>query len=158
MTDAISTALQEVDAALGRLADTLSGLDDGALHLAHRDGGWTPAQLVSHINMSVLVWTATLSRLAADRELAFVLREEVGHDVKGYPPPTLALAQQHLSSARRTLATVVPAVPADVLARELTIPDLGTLTVEAWTPPILGHAAGPAQQALDVLQDRGALA
>lgn len=158
MTDVISTALQEVDAALGRLADTLSGLDDGALHLAHRDGGWTPAQLVSHINMSVLVWTATLSRVAADPELAFVLREEVGHDVKGYPPPTIALAQQHLASARRTLATVVPAVPADVLARELAIPDLGTLTVEAWTPPILGHAAGHAQQALDVLQDRQALA
>ena len=157
MTDAISTALQEADAALGRLADTLSGLGDGDLHLAHRDGGWTPAELVSHINTSVQLWTSTLSRLAHDPELAFVLREEVGHDAKGYPPPTIALAQQHLSSARRTLATVVPAVPAAVLSRELTIPDLGTLSIEAWTPPILGHAAGHAQQALDVLTDRGAL-
>lgn len=155
--EAIGTALGDTDAALARLADTLRCLDDGALHLAHRDGGWTPAQLVSHINVSVLLWTALLSRLAADPELAFVLREEVGHDAKGYPPPTLDMAQQHLASARRTLATVVPAVPAGVLSRELTIPDLGTLTVDAWTPPILGHAAGHAQQALDVLQDRGAL-
>ena len=155
---ALTAALDEADSALGRLADTLGALSDGALHLAHRDGGWTPAELVSHINASVLAWTATLSRLAHDAELAFVLREEVGHDLKGYPPPTVEVALQHLSSARRTLATVVPAVPEDVLARELTIPDLGTLTVEAWTPPILGHAAGHAQQALDVLRDRQAIA
>ena len=155
---AIDTALADTDAALGRLADTLQQLGNGDLHLAHRDGGWTPAQHVSHINVSVLLWTATLSRVAADPELGFVLREEVGHDARGYPPPTVAAAQQHLASARRTLATVVPQIPAEVLSRELTIPDLGTLSVEAWTPPILGHAAGHAHQALDVLKDRGALA
>ena len=155
--EAIGTALADTDAALGRLADTLSGLGDGGLHLAHRDGGWTPAQLVSHINVSVLLWTAALSRLAADPELSFLLREEVGHDAMGYPPPTVDIALRHLTSARRTLSTVVPRVATDVLSRELTIPDLGTLSVEAWTPPILGHAAGHAQQALDVLQDRGAI-
>ena len=154
---ALGTALAETDTALAHLAETLSGLGDGAVHLAHRDGGWTPAELVSHINVSVLLWTATLSRVAHDPELSFVLREEVGHDAKGYPPATVAAALQHLASARRTLATVVPALPAEVLARELTIPDLGTFTVEVWTPPILGHAAGHAQQALDVLRDRGAL-
>ena len=154
---AVSAALADTDAALGRLAETLTGLGDGALHLAHRDGGWTPAELVSHINVSVLLWTAALARVAHDPELAFLLREEVGHDAKGYPPPTEQAALQHLASARRTLATVVPRIPADVLARQLTIPDLGTLTVEAWTPPILGHAAGHAQQALDVLSDRGAI-
>ncbi len=157
MSETLSAALEQTDDALGSLSETLSGLGDGALHLAHRDGGWTPAELVSHINVSVLLWTALLSRVAYDPELVFVLREEVGHDAKGYPPPTVALALQHLASARRTLATVVPAIPADVLCRELTIPDLGTLTVEVWTPPILGHAAGHAQQALDVLKDRGAL-
>jgi DinB superfamily len=155
---AVADALASTDAALGGLADVLAGLGDGALHLAHRDGGWTPAQLVSHINVSVLLWTALLSRVAHDPALSFVLREEVGHDAQGYPPPTVQVALQHLASARRTLATVVPAVPADVMSRELTIPDLGTLTVEVWTPPILGHAAGHAQQALDVLDDRGALA
>ena len=154
---AVRAAVDQTDAALGGLADVLSGLGDGALHLAHHDGGWTPAELVSHINVSVLLWTATLARVARDPDLAFVLREEVGHDAKGYPPPTVQAALQHLASARRTLTTVVPEIPADVLGRVLTIPDLGTLTVEAWTPPILGHAAGHAQQALDVLVDRGAI-
>lgn len=157
-TPDILDAIKTTDEALARLDETLAGLSDGDLHLAHRDGGWTPAELVSHINGSGLAWTATLSRVAHDPELDFVLREEIGHDLKGYPPPTVSAALQHLSSARRTLATVVPAIPADVLSRVLTIPDLGTLTVEAWTPPILGHAAGHAQQALDVLKDRGALA
>lgn len=156
-TPEIRAALADTDAALGRLADALAGLGDGALHLAHRDGGWTPAELVSHINASVLAWTATLARVAHDPELDGVLREEVGHDLKGYPPPTVETALQHLASARRTLATVVPAIPADVLDRTLTIPDLGTYTVQDWTPPILGHAAGHAEQALDVLRDRGAI-
>jgi hypothetical protein len=153
----LDAALADTDAALGRLDEVLSGLGDGALHLAHRDGGWTPAQLVSHINASVLAWTATLTRVAHDPELDVVLREEVGHDLKGYPPPTVDAARRHLASARRTMATTIPPVPPEVLARVLTIPDLGTFTVEQWTPPILGHAAGHAQQALDVLADRGAL-
>lgn len=54
-TAEITDALKTTDEALGRLDDTLAGLSDGDLHLAHRDGGWTPAQLVSHINMSVLL-------------------------------------------------------------------------------------------------------
>ena len=106
-----------------------------------------------HLHFTGSMRHGTLVELA-ERD---VLREEVGHDAKGYPPPTVAAAQQHLASARRTLATVVPTITTDVLSRELTIPDLGTLSVEAWTPPILGHAAGHAQQALDVLADRGAL-
>ena len=157
MTAELTTAVAETDAAIGRLADTLAELGDGALHLAHHDGGWTPAELVSHINVSVLLWAATLSRVACDPDLDLVLREEVGHDAKGYPPPTIAAAQQHLASARRTLSTVMPAIPAEVLSRVLTIPDLGTLSIEVWTPPVLGHAAGHAQQALDVLRDRGAI-
>jgi hypothetical protein len=154
---AIATAVADTDAALGRLADTLAGLGDGALHLASRDGGWTPADLVSHINTSVLLWTALQARLAHDPELAWVLREEIGHDARTYPPPTVEAALKHLTSARRTMATVVPATPPEVLARVVTIPDLGTYTVEQWVPPILGHAAGHAQQALDVLVDRGAI-
>ena len=55
---AISEAVRTTDAALGRLDQVLAGLTDGDLHLAHRDGGWTTAQLVSHINVSVLLWTA----------------------------------------------------------------------------------------------------
>ena len=156
-TPEILDALKTTDEALGRLDDTLAGLSDGDLHLAHRDGGWTAAELVSHINMSVLLWTATIARVAHDPELAFVFREEIGHDVKGYPPPRVDVARRQLDSTRRTLATCIPAIDSDVLGRTLEIPDLGTLTMEAWTPPVLGHAAGHAEQALDVLRDRGAI-
>ena len=107
--------------------------------------------------MSVLVWTASLARVAADPDLDFLFREEIGHDLLGYPPPSIDLARRQLTSTRRTTSTCLASFDPDVLARELTIPDLGTLTVEAWTPPVLGHAAGHADQALDVLRDRGAI-
>lgn len=156
-TPEITTALQSTDEAIGRLDGTLAGLSDGDLHLAHRDGGWTAAQLVSHINMSVLLWTATLTRVAADPELGFVFREEVGHDVLGYPPPRIDVARRQLASTRRTLATAIPAIDRATLEREVEIPDLGTLTIAGWTPPVLGHAAGHCDQALDVLRNRGAI-
>jgi hypothetical protein len=153
----IAAALKTTDEALGRLDEVLAGLSDGDLHLAHRDGGWTAAQLVSHINMSVLLWTASIARVMHDPEIRFFFREEIGHDVVGYPPPRIATARGQLDSARRTLSTCIPAIGQDVLGREVEIPDLGMLTIEAWTPPVLGHAAGHAEQALDVLRDRGAI-
>lgn len=156
-TAAISAALTTTDEALGRLDEVLAGLSDGDLHLAHRDGGWTAAQLVSHINMSVLLWTASIARVTHDPDLRFFFREEIGHDVVGYPPPRIPVARKQLQSTRRTLATCIPAIDPAVLDREVEIPDLGTLTVAVWTPPVLGHAAGHAEQALDVLRDRGAL-
>jgi hypothetical protein len=42
-TPEITAALQSTDEAIGRLEQTLAGLADGDLHLAHRDGGWTTA-------------------------------------------------------------------------------------------------------------------
>ena len=161
MTDPIPSladALANTDAALAHLDEVIAGLGDGDLHLAHRGGGWTTSQVISHINLSVLLWAADVGRVAADPDLDFVFREEVGHDALGYGPPTVEVARRQLASTRRTVATVVPAVPQDVLDRELTIPDLGTMTVGAWTPLILGHAGGHAEQALEVLRDRGAIA
>ncbi|GAC1611082.1 MAG: hypothetical protein NVS3B26_21690 [Mycobacteriales bacterium] len=157
-TPEITEALRSTEEALARLDDTLAGLGDGALHLAHRDGGWTAAEYVSHINMSVLLWTATLTRVAADPDLAFVFREEIGHDVKGYPPPTVDAARRQLASTRRTLATAVPASDPAILERVVEIPDLGTLSIAVWTPPVLGHAAAHATDALNALRDRGAIA
>lgn len=156
-TPEITDALQSTDDAIGRLDRTLAGLADGDLHLAHRDGGWTTAQLVSHVNMSVLLWTATLTRVTNDPELVFVFREEIGHDVFGYPPPRIETARRQLDSTRRTLATCIPAIDAATLERQVEIPDLGTLTMAAWTPPVLGHAAEHCDQALDVLRNRGAI-
>ena len=156
-TPEITEALQATDQAIARLDETLAALTDGDLHLAHRDGGWTAAQLVSHINMSALLWTAALTRVANDPDLTFVFREEIGHDVVGYPPPRIDVARRQLASTRRTLATCVLAIDAAILEREVEIPDLGTLTMAVWTPPVLGHAAGHCEQALDVLRNRGAI-
>ena len=152
--EAITQAVQDADAALGRLDAALAQLADGDLHRAHRDGGWTVAQVVSHINLCSILWLGDVKRLEADPDLEFVFREEVGHDMTGYPPPTIDLARRQLASTRRTLTTAGAAVPAEVLSRTVTIPDLGTMTVEAWTPLIVGHASGHVDQAFDIMRDR----
>jgi uncharacterized damage-inducible protein DinB len=154
LPDAITQALKQADEALGRLDEALGQLSDGDLHRAHRDGGWTVAQVVSHINLCSLLWLGDLKRLECDPEVDFFFREEVGHDMVGYPPPTIELARQQLASTRRTLATAGPAVSAEVLARTVTIPDLGTMTVEEWSPLIIGHASGHADQAFAIMRDR----
>jgi hypothetical protein len=151
---AIEQALAEADASLDRLDRALGQLADGDLHRAHRDGGWTVAQVISHINMCAILWLGDIKRLENDPDLDFVFREEVGHDMLGYPPPTIDLARKQLASTRRTLATAGPAVSVEVLARSVTIPDLGTMAVEEWTPLIIGHASGHAEQAFEIMRDR----
>ncbi|GAA2007122.1 DinB family protein [Nocardioides kribbensis] len=152
---AIAQALADADRDLGRLDAALAALTDGDLHRAHRDGGWTVAQVVSHINMCAILWLGDMRRLEADPELDFFFREEVGHDLTGYPPPTIDLARGQLARTRRTLATAGAVVPAELLARTVTIPDLGTMTVEEWTPLIVGHASGHTEQAFEIMRDRG---
>lgn len=154
LPDQIDRALTEADDALRRLDDALARLEDGDLHRAHRDGGWTVAQVVSHINMCAVLWLGDIKRLEADPDLRFLFREEVGHDLTGYPPPTIELARQQVASTRRSLATAGPAIDPGVLDREVEIPDLGTMTVADWSPLIIGHAAGHVDQAFDIMRDR----
>lgn len=156
-TDPVDQAAADVDAALERLQGIISRLGDGDLHRAHRDGGWSVAGVVSHVNVCTLIWMGDLLRLAADPELRFFFREEVGHDAVGYPPPTTELALRQLDSTRRTLATCVRSTPAEVLDRTVGIPDLGTMTVREWTPLIIGHLTSHVDQAVDILRDRDAL-
>lgn len=153
--DSLSDALAAADAALQRLDSALAQLGDGDLHRAHSDGGWSIAQVVSHINMCSLLWMGDIKRVESDPDLGFFFREEVGHDLVGYPPPTIELARRQLANTRRTLATTGPAVSADVLARVVEIPDLGTMTIEQWSPLILGHAAGHVEQAFEIMRNRG---
>lgn len=155
ITPALQQALTDADAALGRLHAAVTALGDGDLARAHRGGGWSVAQVISHINLSTLLWVADVQRLAVDPGLDFFYREEVGHDAVGYPPPTVEIAAGQLAATRATLASTVPAIPAEVRGRSVTIPDLGTLTVEEWTPLIIGHAAGHAEQAFEIMRDRG---
>ena len=154
-TTAIADAAASADAALGRLQSAVERLGDGDLARAHRGGGWSVAQVISHINLSNLLWVADVQRLAADPSLTFFFREEVGHDAVGYPPPTVEIAARQLASARATVTSVLPAIPADVLARSVEIPDLGTMTIGDWTPLIVGHLVGHVDQAFEIMADRG---
>jgi hypothetical protein len=147
-------ALSQAEQTLAALDRALAQLGDGDLHRAHYGGGWTVAQVISHINMCTLLWLGDIKRLENDPELRFFFREEVGHDLVGYPPPTIELARGQLANTRRTLATAGPAVSSEVLARVVEIPDLGTLTVQEWTPLIVGHAVGHAEQALEIMRNR----
>ena len=158
MTNAVLTqAASDVDAALARFVGILERISDGDLHRAHHDGGWSVAEVVSHVNVCNLLWMGNMARLLADPDVRFFFREEIGHDAKGYPPPTVELAVAQLTSTRRSLATALPAIPDAVLARTVEIPDLGTLTVEQWTPPIIGHLTGHVDQAVEILTNRHAM-
>jgi uncharacterized damage-inducible protein DinB len=154
---ALESAARDVDAALERLQGILRRIGDGDLHRAHRDGGWSVAGVVSHIDVCTLIWMGDLLRLTCDPDLRFFFREEIGHDAVGYPPPTTELAVGQLESTRRTLATCVRATPPEVLDRTVEIPDLGTMTVREWTPVIVGHLTGHVDQAVEILRDRDAL-
>jgi len=150
-------AAADADAALARLQDIVGRIGDGDLHRAHRDGGWSVAQVISHINVCAILWLGDLERLRNDAELRFFLREEIGHDALGYPPPTVELALARLAATRRTLATCLPSMSPELLARTVEIPDLGTMTVEEWTPIIAGHLTSHVEQAHDILRNRGVL-
>ena len=154
---AVDGAAAEAEEALARLDDVLAGLGDGDLHLASPDGGWTSAQLVSHICLAAVLWVGDVARLQADPGLRFFFREEIGHDVLGYPPPTAAVARAQVASTRRTLATCLAATPEEVLGRTVEVPDLGTRTVAQWSPLVVGHLTGHVDQVLQVLRSRGAL-
>jgi len=156
MTTSLDAAA-EVDAALGRLSDTLAGLRDGDLHRANSDGGWSVAGVISHMNVCTIIWLGDMMRLVLDPDLRFFYREEIGHDCIGYPPPTVEIARGQLESTRRTLATCLPGLGDDVLSRTVEIPDLGTMTVAEWTPLIIGHLTSHVDQAFEILQNRGVL-
>jgi DinB superfamily len=152
---AITKAAADVEAALSRLRSAVARLGDGDLARAHRGGGWSVAQVISHLNVCTLLWVADVQRVALDPDLAFFFREEVGHDAVGYPPPTVDIATRQLDSTRRTLATTLAAFPASVLGRSVEIPDLGTMSIGEWTPLIIGHLVGHVDQAFEIMHDRG---
>ena len=153
-TDAAASATAEADAKMARLQEAVRRLRDGDLHRAHRGGGWTVAQVISHMTLATLAWLGDLERLRNDPDLVFFFREEIGHDAVGYPAPTVDLAVRQLESTRSTLATCLPAVDPAILGRTVEIPDLGTRTVAEWTPIIAGHLSGHVDQAFAIMEDR----
>jgi hypothetical protein len=153
-SDTLGAEAGKADAGMARLQNALRRMSDGDLHLAHRGGGWTVAQVISHMNVATLMWLGDLERLRNDPDLRFFFREEIGHDALGYPPPTVDVALRQLDSTRRTLATCLPAVDPAIHAREVEIPDLGRMTVAEWMPIIAGHLSGHVDQAFAIMTDR----
>jgi uncharacterized damage-inducible protein DinB len=147
-----TTALHELEALLG----TISAAD---LHRAEPNGGWTCAQVVSHIHLCSLLWIADLERLRLHPDShMFIFREELGHDALGAPPPSTEEAAARLASARVAIERSFPTVSADVLAKTIEIPTLGTYTVADFMPIISGHLAHHVGQFKAILRSRGVLA
>jgi hypothetical protein len=152
--DKLAGEAAKADAGMARLQEALRRFAEGDLHRAHRGGGWTVAQVISHMNVATILWLGDLERLRHDPSLRFFFREEIGHDALGYPAPTVEIALRQLDATRRTLATCLPAVDPAILDRTVEIPDLGTMTVAEWTPLIAGHLSGHVDQAFAIMTDR----
>lgn len=139
---------------LSDLEAVLRAVADADLHRADPDGGWTVAQIVSHIHLSGLLWIADLERLR-HRPALFMFREELGHDALGAPPPTSAEAADRLASLRLALDDCLPAADPAALDKALEVPPFGTLTAGAMLQPIAGHLLAHANQIRAILGKRG---
>lgn len=132
----------------------LRNLKDADLHRADPDGGWTIAQIVSHIHLSGLLWIADLERMRHDPRL-FMFREELGHDVLGAPPPSAQEAADRIASLRHALDACLPAVDPAIAEKELEVPPFGTLKIAQWMPGLIAHLLGHTEQVMDILRKRG---
>ena len=153
--DVVEEARRAAVEALSGLEELLGRITDADLHRAHPDGGWTCAQVVSHVHLSALLWVADLARLAQAGEHTFMYREELGHDAVGAPPHSAEEAAGRVASARVALETCLPLVDEATLVKELEVPPFGTMTLDVWMPLLIGHLAGHVQQVEGILASRG---
>ena len=108
-TEMLATATQSARDGLLKFETLLRNLSDADLHRADTEGGWTVAQIVSHIHICGLLWIADLERMRHEPEM-FIFREELGHDVLGAPPPSSQEAAERIASLRHALEVCLPAV------------------------------------------------
>lgn len=155
--EALITAAAAMHKTLSELEAVLRAIPDAALHRADPDGGWTVAQIVSHIHLSGLLWIADLERLR-HRPALFMFREELGHDAVGAPPPAAGEAAERIASLRLALDDCLPTADPAVLDKPLEVPPFGKLTAGALLQPIAGHLQAHADQIRAILVKRGAIA
>ncbi len=134
----------------------LRSIPDANLHQAHPDGGWTVAQIVSHVHLSGLLFIADLERLRHHDHL-FMFREELGHDAVGAPPPSAAEAADRIASLRRALTEYLPGADPAVLTKTIDVPPFGTVPMSGMARGIIGHLGAHADQARAILTKRGAI-
>ncbi len=151
----ISEGIVAISGSLGELEALLRRVEEGAVHRADPGGGWTASQVVTHIGHSTMLWVALFERLRRDPELAFVWREELGHDVVGYAPPTAELCAGRIATTRRTIETCFTDLDEALLERSCEFPDVGTVTIGFLTPLLIGHLQAHVDQVHTILRSRG---
>lgn len=154
--DEWQTLAESASAGLASFEATLRSIADADLHRAHPDGGWTVAQIVSHIHLSGLLFIADLARLSHHEHL-FLFREEVGHDVLGAPPPSASEAADRIASLRVALTECLPGTDTAVLTKTVEVPPFGTLAMGVLAAGIVGHLNAHAEQARAILRVRGVI-
>lgn len=157
MTDLLTEQSRVAEEVLTGLEELLRSITDADLHRADPGGGWTCAEVVSHVTLAGILWVGDVARLAADPELDFFFREEIGHDTTGAVPPTAEEAADKVAALRRTMLTTMAMHTPEILAREVTITTLGRMTVAEWLPIIVGHVVNHRDQLHAVLASRDRL-
>jgi len=158
VSDILNNAVKQAHDSLSDFEKVLRSIPDADLHRAQPEGGWTVAQVVSHMHLSGLLWIADLERLRhCGAEGMFMFREELGHDALGAPPPSANDAAQRIASLRTALEHCIAAADPAVLDKGMEVPPFGTLTCAEFMPLIIGHLENHAEQAKDILRVRGAL-
>lgn len=158
MSDVLRDAAKSAHDLLTEFEDLLRRVSDADLHRADPEGGWTGAQVVSHMHISGLLWIADLERLrhcGGDHMPMF--REELGHDAVGAPPPTAAEAADRIASLRTALDHCLPAADPAVLDIGMEVSPFGTLTCGEFMPLIIGHLEAHTEQLKSILRVRGVL-
>ena len=139
---------------MGRLQEALRRLDDGDLHRAHRDGGWTVAQVISHMNVATLIWLGDLATAPPTIPTCGSSSARRSGTTHWLP------AAHHRHRGRQIASTRAPSRPAcprwtrHYPTGTMEIPDLGTMTIAEWTPMITGHLASHVDQAFTIMTDR----
>lgn len=155
-TEMLTAAASSAHDGLFAFEKLLRSISDTQLHLADTEGGWTVAQIVSHIHICGLLWIADLERMRHDSEL-FMFREELGHDAVGAPPPSAEEAANRIASLRHALDVCLPTVDPTIVDKQLEVTTLGKMTISQWMDPLIGHLLGHTQQARAILHARGVL-
>ena len=159
MSNDLTTAARAAHDALSAFEDVLRKTDDPDLHRADPEGGWTVAQVVSHMHLSGLLWIADLERLRHCQGPGMsMFREELGHDAVGAPPPSSMEAADRIASLRTALDACLPAADPAVLDKTIEVAPFGTVVCGEFQPLIIGHLEAHVDQAKAILRTRGALA
>src|SRR5579875_214897 len=103
----LMTATQSAHNGLLACEMLLRNLSDADLHRADPEGGWTVAQIVSHIHLCGLLWIADLERMRHAPEM-FMFREVLGHDAVGALPLSSEEVTARIASTRHALGGLPP--------------------------------------------------